>query len=65
MQEFIKNLPAIDFGIKDVLTLKQIAQQFHSTISNAVLLTGEVGGNIVQHRHLLNFNKSLKSALNS
>lgn len=63
MDQFIKNLPSIDFGIKDVLVLKQIASQFASTISNEVLLTGEVGGNIITHRQLMNFNKLLKTAL--
>lgn len=63
MQEFIKNLPALDFGIKDILILKQIASQFHSSISNEVLLTGEVGGNIIATRQLYHFNKLLKSAL--
>lgn len=63
MIQFINNLPAIDFGIKDILVLKQIASQFATTISNEVLLTGEVGGNIVTQRQLMNFNNSLKSAI--
>jgi hypothetical protein len=63
VNQFITNLPAIDFGIKDILVLKQIASQFSTTISNEVLLTGEVGGNIITHRQLMNFNKSLKNAL--
>jgi hypothetical protein len=63
LDEIFNQLPVIDFGIKDIILLKQIVSNFHQTISNEVLLTGEVGNNIFEYRNLIKFNNHLKKLL--
>lgn len=63
LENFVQNLPISDFGIKDIGILNKIVQNFNQNISNEVLLTGEVGGNIFDRRHLQGFNKKLKNLL--
>ncbi len=56
-------LPFNDFNIKNILLLNQVKNNFHQNISNEVLLTGELNGNIFFNRHLSFFNKKLKNLL--
>lgn len=61
--QFVKNLPINDFGVKQINILTKIEQHFHDNISNEVLLTGEVGSNVFDRRHLEGFNRKLKKLL--
>lgn len=61
--QFVKNLPINDFGVKQINILTKIEQHFHDNISNEVLLTGEIGSNVFDRRHLEGFNRKLKNLL--
>lgn len=63
LTEFISQLPTQDFGIKSILLINKVVSNFQNTISNEILLTGEVGANIFEYRQIINFNKLLKSLL--
>lgn len=63
LNNFFNQLPSLDFGIKDLGLLRQVINHFHNPISNEVLLTGEMGGDVFNYRKTIDFNNHLKSLL--